>query len=296
MRRRFIVFGEARSGTTILTTVLGAQPGARSEVAALGEAPRMVARWGRGVTSALSPSERVAIAAALNEPHALRGRRPVEPDACSSLATAVPSALDALGDDTWLVGTKSHGPDAFIRPLLEHAGVHVLYIARDPRDVIRSRARRGETHLARKLVGWRRSIATARRIHHRRFLFLRYEDLVRDLPGTFERLRLAFGWPLDLAAAQAWRRPPRQRPNTSFDDDLTRLEPGPAERWREAPDDPWVQHAQVTCAHEIATLGYAPGTSVPASVRAAAQLRDRWAATRRTAGDAVRSVQTWGRT
>jgi len=291
MRRRFIVFGEARSGTTILTTLLGAQPGARAQPALVGGALRMVKRWGRGVTSALSPAERVAVAGALNEALARGGREPLEPDACSTLAAAVEAALDALDDDAWLVGTKCHGPDALIEPLLDHADLHVLYLARDPRDVIRSRARRGETHLARKLVGWRRSIAIARRIHHRRFLFVRYEDLVRDLRGTFARVGLAFGWPLDPAAAEAWRRPAGQRPNTSFDDDLTRLDPAPAERWRGAPDDPWVQHAQVTCAHEIARLGYAPGPPVPPSVRAAAHLRDRWATLRRTAGDATRSLQ-----
>ncbi|MBX3274610.1 MAG: sulfotransferase [Sandaracinaceae bacterium] len=267
---RLVLVGEQRSGTTLLARMLDAQPGVRVRVAALTFALRFAADRGLAPRAPLGALAREALARELTRGLAAAGvGARLAPADFATFAEAAQRAIDAIGADgsgdrARVAGSKEHAPAAMIAPLLRDAGVHVLYLVRDPRDVVRSRARRGEGELARKLVSWRESVGAALALDHPRLCVVRYEDLARDPAGAFARIEAAFGWGLDPVLAAAWRPLAGQPTNTSFGVELDAVDARPVERWREAPREPWVRFAGAYCAPELARLGYAPGPPLAA--------------------------------
>ncbi len=72
---------------------------------------------------------------------------------------------------------------------------HVVYLLRDPRDVIVSRHGRSRDRYYTNIRVWRENQAAAREfIDHPRCLALRYEDLVADPDATQQRLCAQFPW------------------------------------------------------------------------------------------------------
>ncbi len=92
--------------------------------------------------------------------------------------------------------TKCPGDEILAFPLLYiDKALHFVYMLRDPRDVIVSMHGRARGEYWTNLRAWRESVATMRRLNgHRRFITVRYEDLVAR-PGAVQdliRQRLPF--------------------------------------------------------------------------------------------------------
>jgi len=82
-----------------------------------------------------------------------------------------------------------------VRLLPLEPDLHVVFLLRDPRDVVASRHKLDPGRYWTNLRIWKRALAAARRVFdHPRFVLLRYEDLVRDPEGTQAELarRLPF--------------------------------------------------------------------------------------------------------
>ncbi len=292
-RGRLLVIGEQRSGTTLLADLLDAQPGVRMEVGVLADALAFVRDRGGSLRAPLRPSERARIAAMLGAGlERTRTRGGVSADELATPADALARAIEALRGDARIAASKEHAPAAVIEALVTEAGFDVLYLVRDARDVILSRARRGEGELDRKLASWRRSVRAALGVEHPRLLVIRYEDLVRDVRGTFARIDDALGLGLDPERAATWRLPAPRRTNTSFGVEMHGVEAIAIERWRGHPDDPWVRFAGAYCAPELARLSYAAGPRMWRAAALAYRARGAGAQLRRYAGDAKRRVQT----
>lgn len=254
---RLLIIGEQRSGTTLLADLFNAQPKMHVEVGRLGRALEAARRLGVDVEEPLSPRARHVIA------HAVEARPRLDPEAFTTVREFVCASLDqpARGDDR-VVGSKEHGPHELMEPLLG-AGLRVLYIVRDVRDVILSRFYRGDPHLDQKILTWKRSVREAGRIRHQDFHLLRYEDLVRDPRGEFERVESALRLGLRPRLAEAWSLPAGRRTNTSFGQELRTIDATPVERWRAHEDEPWVRYAASVASSELAALGYEAGPGVP---------------------------------
>lgn len=289
---RLLVIGEPRSGTTLLADLLDAQPGVRMELGVLGQALAFARDRGGSLRAPLRASERARVAAMLGaDLERTRARGRVSADALATPADALARATEALRGDARIAGSKEHAPAAVIEALVTEAGFDVLYIVRDARDVILSRARRGEVELDRKLAGWRRSVRAALAVEHPRIFLVRYEDLVRDVRGTFARIDDALGLGLDPERAAAWRLTPPRRTNTSFGVEMHGVEAIAVERWRAHVDDPWVRFAGAYCAPELARLSYAAGPPMSRADALAYRARGAAAQLRRYVGDAKRRVQ-----
>ncbi len=285
---RLVVVGEQRSGTTLLARLLDAQGGVRVGIGALSELLPLAMDRGLSMHRRLGPGDRARVADALARglsANRLQGR--VRADDFDTLAEACARALDGFRGDAAIVGTKEHAPAASFAPIVEGLGAHLLYLVRDPRDVILSRARRGDRGLARSLARWRQSVRTALAIEHPRMFIVRYEDLARDVGETFARIADAFDWPLDPARAAAWRLPDGHGTNTSFGVELPTVDARPVERWRAFEADPWVRFAGAWCAPELRRLSYPEGPRVGGLEALAYRARGAAVALRR-AGDVKR--------
>ncbi len=293
-RARLIVAGEQRSGTTLLTDLLNAQPLLEVGTGVLTRALRAARAMRLRPLDRLTESQRLELAGALRR--GLSGsRRTTEFDAGAlhTLADVVTVGLDIVRrsgpGDAMVAGSKDHEPPSTLAPLLG-LGVHVIYIVRDARDVALSRAHRGETDLPRSLVAWRQSVEEALALRHRHFHLIRFETLVRDPVQTFADLAAAFDWPLDPDAVTSWRLPESRLTNSSFGVPLPTVDLRPVERWRAHQDDPIVRHACTVCAPELAALGYAAGPAISARERAQHRVTQAYFRTRRRAGKIGRGV------
>lgn len=76
--------------------------------------------------------------------------------------------------------TKCPGDEILVHPLISFdKDLYFIYMLRDPRDVIVSRHNRAHDEYWTNLRAWRESVATMRRLKdHRRFVIVRFEDLV----------------------------------------------------------------------------------------------------------------------
>ena len=73
--------------------------------------------------------------------------------------------------------------------------LYVIYVLRDPRDVICSRHAKDKSIYYSNIRLWREMHAYARKMYgHDRFLEIRYEDFVRDPDTTQERIHKKFPW------------------------------------------------------------------------------------------------------
>ncbi len=73
--------------------------------------------------------------------------------------------------------------------------IYVIYVMRDPRDVIVSRHGKDKSMYYSNIRLWRQMHACAKRmIGHERFLQIRYEDFVRDPDGIQQLITEKFPW------------------------------------------------------------------------------------------------------
>ena len=255
-QKRLLLFGEQRTGTSLLQALLGAHPqidvlppdfDLNMAVNVFGLRPRqtLTRRQGHVLWQRMKRSLEKRLPDDM--PHDLTCY-----DALLSyrMGLRVPGAQVAC--------MKFHGPFAAVPDLLESDDVFCLFIVRDVRDVLLSRAFRGEQQLDEWAVQWRESSARMRALaDHPRVLSIRFEDLVAA-PGL--EARRIFSWlgvPLQEApfpALDAEGRPQLQ--NSSFGA-LNAFDQRAVARYREHRGSPLVRYAQWLCRAELQHWRYA---------------------------------------
>lgn len=169
-------------------------------------------------------------------------------------------------EDSAYVGSKEVLCEEYIPHLLGR-GARVIIVIRDPRDVISSLhfgSRDNKTGDDRPVLFsvrvWRKSVAYCLGLEgHPQFLWLRYEDLVNDVPGQLSRLADFLG--LEDLDSQLFRDGIRNQDgslwvgNSSFEDrrGVDRTSIG---RYRECVPSEVVAFVEACCRPEMAVLGY----------------------------------------
>ncbi len=249
---RVLVFGEQRSGTTLLSEVLQAQPGvavlARQQLA-----PLLYSAYRElGVRADQLLGAR--------QQHVLRRKAGLGDSAPAQSVDAVHRAVlqSARARPDQHAAHVLHGPIEAVEGLLHSPDVRCLAIVRDARDVILSRAYRGEQQLDEALLTWKATSARLRALRDQaRVEVLRFEDLIAEPERTLERVAglLGLPTPLVLPPADGEGRPTLQ--NSSFATLEHAFDASAVERWRAHADNRAVRYAQWLCERQLRAFGYA---------------------------------------
>lgn len=267
--KRLLIVGLPRSGTTLLATLLGAQPKIHFLTDYFPAFSEAAHRLRKGWNGELTLSER-RIALALVRDQFLRVRHPVliQPERFASVDELHRLVLAELaeGGEEW-VGHKLLLAPPQLRALLEQTSMVALVMLRDPRDAALSYFHRTGAGVERYIRNWRDTVRVCRELEgHPRLLALRFEDLIAAPAATLERLGAGLGLALDADVpelrfqrsrahgATAWT------DNSAFTDVKARFDARPLGRWRSSPQSPIVRYAGWAARNELVALGYEPST------------------------------------
>jgi len=273
--KRLIIVGLPRSGTTLVATLLGAQPGIHFLTDYFPAFTEALQRLEKPWNGPLSPSER-RIALALVRDQFLRVRHPVlvKLDGFATIDELHRRVMEELGSQTdgWVGHKLLLGPE-FLRAILEQTDVHCLVLFRDPRDAALSYFHRTGAGLEGYVRNWSATV----RVWHElracpRLLGLRFEDLVVEPERTLQRLGDWLGQTLDpRVSALRFRRSEAHgatpwAENSAFQDVRARFDRQPVGRWMAQPESPIVRYAawatraaQPLLGYDSAAIELAPG-------------------------------------
>jgi hypothetical protein len=275
--RRVIIAGLPRSGTTLVATLLAAQPGITFLTDYFSSFADVLERLGKRWDGALSVSER-RIALAVVRDQFLRVRHPVlvranDFSTLDELHRLVLREL-AAASDVW-VGHKLLLGARQLRALLEQTDVYALVMLRDPRDAALSYFHRTGGGVERYLRTWCDTVRLWGALReHPRLLVLRFEDLVAEPERTVGRLGAWLGHAIDPRPAQLQFQRSRAhgsvgwQENSAFGDVKERFDAQSLGRWREREQMPLVRYASWVARSHLEELGYAaPGTPLSPAER-----------------------------
>jgi Sulfotransferase family len=273
---RLLIVGLPRSGTTLLATLLGAQPKVHfltDYFAAFNEA---AVRLGKNWNEQLELSER-RIALALVRDQFLRVRHPVllKPESFSSVDELHRLVLAELvtGGEEW-VGHKLLLAPEQLRRVLAKTQIHCLLMVRDCRDAALSYFHRTGGGVERYVRNWSETVRVSLELQgHPRLLALRFEDLIGMPEATLERLGAWLRIPIDANVAEFRFQRSRAhggthwRENSAFGDVQRRFDPKPIGRWQTSTNSSIVRYAGWAARRELRALGYAPPSPLSPSER-----------------------------
>ena len=261
-RTYLFITGFARSGTTLVANLLGAQP--RFTVVSDSHAiPLDIAQGAGGFHVALSARDRNRALASHKVwlQGELRSSR-LAPESFGTVGEFYRLTLDEIAQpDDLVVGHKvtDFGPDTPIFPrILAETDLRCVCVLRDVRDVVLSQSNR----LSGSTTDPARWNAAARRLRelagHPRLAVIRYEDLVRDPARALAHVEKLLGMPLVTDLDALTQHGQRWLENSSFHDVTRLFDARPVERWRAHIVEPVVRFAAWSCADELAQWNYAP--------------------------------------
>ena len=247
--KRLLLFGEQRTGTSLLQALLHAHP----QIDVLPpdfDLSMAVNVFGLRPRQTMTPRQAHVLWQRMKS--SLKTRLPDSMPSeitCYDSLLAYRMSLHAPG--ALVACMKFHGPFAAISDLLESDDVFCLHIVRDVRDVLLSRAFRGEQQLDEWALQWRDSSTRMRQLAgHPRVASVRFEDLVAAPARESARIFAWLGVPNSEAppALDAKGRPQLQ--NSSFGE-LTAFDQRAVARYREHRGSPLVRYAQWLCRAEL---------------------------------------------
>ena len=275
-RARVLLVGLPRSGTTLVATLLAAQPGIVFLTDYFSSFREAQVRLQRTWTDTLDLTEK-RIALALVRDQFLRARQLVlvKPDDFVTLDELHRAVLGELGSATTrTVGHKLLLPAEDLERVLEQTEIRCLLMVRDPRDAALSYFHRTGGGVEHYLDGWSTTVRAAHRLrHHPRLLSLRFEDLIADPGATVGRLGRWLGQELTRDVPQlrfsrsaahgslAWNE------NSAFQDVSSRFDKRPVGRWRSQPSSSLIRYAGWATRRELPLFGYEPSRADPLSRR-----------------------------
>ncbi len=262
---RLIIVGLPRSGTTLVATLLGSQPGIQFLTDYFPAFMEVLGRLGKRWNEALSESE-MRIALAVVRDQFLRVRHPVlvKLESFSNVDELHQLVMAELAQpgDRWLGHKLLMSPEQ-LRVTLSDTSIRCLLMVRDVRDAALSFYHRTGGGVERYVRNWSATMRLWRELEgHPRLIGLRYEDLIDAPKVTLDRLGSWLGVAIDADVvalrfqrsrahgATAWRE------NSAFQDVKGRFDRTPLGRWREQARSPIVRYAGWVARRELAQLGY----------------------------------------
>jgi hypothetical protein len=302
---RLILAGLPRSGTTLVATLLAAQPQIHfltDYFPAFVEAQR---RLGKAWNAPLDASER-RIALALVRDQFLRVRHPVlvKLDAFASIDELHHRVLQELAaaGELWL-GHKLLLSPAELRATLEQTDLRCLLLLRDPRDATLSFFYRTGGGVELYARTWRDTARLCRQlVGHPRLLALRFEDLIAEPDATLMRLGDWLGVGIDAQVGQLHFQRSRAhgatewRENSAFQDVSGRFAREPVGRWKNQGDSlarDITRYAAWLTRHELTAFGYEPAGTISAREQARFACLQALERTERWAHDSVHGASRW---
>jgi class 3 adenylate cyclase len=275
-RKRLLIVGLPRSGTTLIATLLGAQQNVQFLTDYFSAFSEALARTGGRWDTPLTLSER-RIALALVRDQFLRVRHPVlvkqdEFDCLDELHRAVCDEL--AGDTDELVGHKLLLDVRQLEQTLESSRSHCLLMYRDPRDAALSFFHRTGSGVEGYVRVWREMVRRfAGREKHARLCVLRFEDFIGDPSAALAEVGAWLGLSLSLDVpelhfqrSRAHGATPWQE-NSAFADVRRRFDKQPLGRWKSELDSPVVRYTSWATARELPRFGYDPTPAFDLSPR-----------------------------
>lgn len=259
--KRLLVVGQPRSGTTLLANFFHSQ----ARITLLNEmivTPfQAVALRRRHFDQPLTESQRSYELGLLKmELGALNKTAfPIKTDQFRTLDELYTCALSLYAKpDDRLIGNKICGLESSLPLLLSETDVHCLYLVRDPRDVVLSLWKRGDTAFDFPIHAWKEGVRCATSLVGKpRFRLLRYEDLVTQPHETLTAIASWLQVPIETTLTQLndaqgghWIA------NSSFNDVNKVFDGSPLGRWKTQTNLPAVRYAAWACRREIDEFGY----------------------------------------
>jgi hypothetical protein len=271
--------GSGRSGSTLVTTILGQLDGffAAGELRYLwqrglveqrpcgcGAGLRDCPVWSR-VLADLPPADPAAIAAGLRSRLRMRNRLRVPPHPDDDTVAALYAALGRHTGGAVIVDSSKLPPYGVLLAGLPGVDLRVLHVVRDPRAAAFSWRRRrsldGDERLMTRHPVWKAAVlwsvwntATIRLWGRGAYLRVRYEDFVADPPGTLRDIAAFAGAGPDAALPFTGDGTVRLRPTHSVAGNPVRHRTGGV---AVTPDDEW-RTALSRRAHAVVTALTAP--------------------------------------
>jgi hypothetical protein len=261
-RQGIFITGERRSGTTLVANFLNAQPNMviysdllkslfsqakamqlRDPAARLDERKRNVL-----VSNLVAEGLETSVPVFADIPR----------DSVHTWFDLYDAALRALDPTSPFVGTKVTAEYEMLDGLLAH-GVKVIFMVRDPRDVMLSSKNRFAGYEALNFAtAWRAAVRASDVLVSRPgFVRMRFEDLLgEDREKNLRALGDFLGTELDLSLDPVHRKGTRFRDNSSFGDVREGFDSRARYRWKTDVDAPEVAIAQAVVGKEMAALGY----------------------------------------
>jgi hypothetical protein len=241
-----LLFGEQRTGTSLLQALLQAHP-AIDVLPPDFDLSMAVNVFGLRPRQPMTPRQAHVLWQRMKS--ALPGELPAHID-CFDALLAYRMALHAA--EAQVVCMKFHGPFAAVHDLLVSDDVFCVHIVRDVRDVLLSRAYRGEQQLDEWALQWRDSCARMRQLAgHPRVLSVRFEDLVAAPARESARLFAWLGVSVSEPASPALDAEGRPRLQNSSFGELSAFDQRAVARYREHRGSPLVRYAQWLCRAEL---------------------------------------------
>ena len=261
---KLLITGEMRSGTTLLANLLNAQEGMIVYRDFL-LIDRLKRRVKVGWSEELSIAQKNRLIRYFNLDCCEVGKVTwnVDLDCFDTLISFYQHVLDNMArEETLVVGHKVTVAYASIPALLELVpDLHILFVSRDPRDVVVSALRRSDDEDAFKLVQrWRASFQMVHQLCEQerfqdRLLAIRYEDLLMDTTATLQKLSHFLQVPyIEIPSAlhdygEPWSG------NSSFGELKKVLDPRPVGQWRST-DPEMGKRVEIILCKQIASAGY----------------------------------------
>jgi sulfotransferase family protein len=266
-RKRLLIVGLPRSGTTLMATLLGAQRGVHFMTDYFPAFSEALLRIGKRWNDELTANER-RIALALVRDQFLRVRHPVlvKHDAFASIDQLHRAVLDELArEGDAIVGHKLLLDTRELEQALDTSGAHCLLMYRDPRDAALSFFLRTGSGVEGYVRTWREMLGRwGGAASHPRLFLLRFERFIQDPASVLGELATWLGVPLSLDVPELHFQRSRAhgatpwQDNSAFADVRRRFDAQPLGRWKRELDSPVVRYASWATARDVERLGYEP--------------------------------------
>ncbi len=174
-----------------------------------------------------------------------------------------------------IVGHKVTNGEVNIQKLLNQTNIHVIYVYRDPRDVMQSlRIKFPHEDLNRAIDNWVNCLKLILKIKHKNLLLIKYEELIRQTPEVKKKLENFLEADLNFNPNKIYCYNDVWKSNTSYADVNSVFNPKSIYRWKKNPNNIINRYISIKTKPILNTLNYEPGnTSRPQMVSVMGFLR-----------------------
>lgn len=275
--KRLLVTGFVRSGTTFLANLLNSQDGVTVYRDFLRSIFNTAKRLNiESFNQALTLREKNILLTALKseaDSIGFQGYNDVAPQ-FSTLKELYYFALAAIREDARIVGSKITRLEEWLPKMVEQTDLHIVYIYRDPRDVLLSSKNMFTNYnLLRFIIDLKRELNLVKNMKYDRFLLLKFEDLITDPEKICKKLGMFLETTVSPNPGElSDRTNSGWKINTSFHDLEKTFDQKSCYRWKRDIGSDEVKYCDILMPKLLKEFGYEVTNTYPAVERARIRL------------------------